>query len=169
MGRTGIEQLLYMMDRTFESGSLFGSWHSFPVNLADVRDEDLLWKPDRGVRSIFDIVEHVGKVQYGYDSVTFGDGSMRWDKEGSIPGIHPSTPRDEVMAWLTEGQRRLRSHVAALEDDAQLLTLRSDPWGTQHETRWLIAQVIQHDLYHAGEINHLRALRHRNDEWGNEP
>ena len=24
-------------------------------------------------------------------------------------------------------------------------------------------------LYHAGELNHIRALRHRNDQWGNEP
>jgi hypothetical protein len=25
--------------------------------------------------------------------------------------------------------------------------------------------MIQHDLYHAGEINHIRALRQRNDRW----
>jgi hypothetical protein len=169
MSRSGIEQLLYMLDRTFEPGSLFGSWHSFLVNLADVRDEDLLWKPDGGERSIFEVVEHVGIVQYGYDSAMFGDGSMSWDKEGSIPTILPTTPRDEMVAWLRDGHQRLRSHIAALEDDAELLALRNDPWGTEHEARWLITQVIQHDLYHAGELNHIRALRHRNDEWGNEP
>jgi hypothetical protein len=25
--------------------------------------------------------------------------------------------------------------------------------------------MIEHDLYHAGEINHLRALRHGADRW----
>jgi predicted SprT family Zn-dependent metalloprotease len=74
-----------------------------------------------------------------------------------------------MVAWLRDGHQRLRSHIAALEDDAELLALRNDPWGTEHEARWLITQVIQHDLYHAGELNHIRALRHRNDEWGNEP
>jgi hypothetical protein len=47
--------------------------------------------------------------------------------------------------------------------------MRPGLWGDQHETRWLITQVIQHDLYHAGELNHIRALRHKNDDWGNEP
>jgi hypothetical protein len=169
MGRSGIEQLLYMLDRTFEPGTFFGSWHSFLVNVGDVRDDDWLWVPEHGERSIFQIVQHAGEVKYGYDSFAFGDGSMSWDKDGSIPSIQPTTPRAEVVAWLTEGQQRLRSHLAALEDDAALLALRTDPWGTEHETRWLVTQVIQHDLYHAGELNHIRALRHGNDEWGNEP
>jgi hypothetical protein len=169
MGRAGIEQLLYMMDRASEAGTAFGSWHSLLVNLADVQDDAWLWKPEGGERSIFEIVEHVGITRYAYDSFAFGDGSMSWDKEGSIPGIHPTTPRDEVVGWLRDGHQRLRSHLAGLEDDTELLALRADPWGTQQETRWLVAQVIQHDLYHAGELNHIRALRQRNDEWGNEP
>jgi hypothetical protein len=32
-------------------------------------------------------------------------------------------------------------------------------WGELKETRW----IIQHDLYHAGEINHIRALHQQND------
>lgn len=169
MGRSGIEQLLYMMDRAFEADGQWGSWHSFLVNLADVRDSDWLWRPEAGERSIFEIVQHAGECKYVYDSHAFGNGSMHWERQGSVPSIEATTPRDEVVRWLNEGQRRLRSHVSALQDDAELLALRPGNWGTQHETRWLISTMIQHDLYHAGEINHLRALRQRNDEWGNEP
>ena len=43
---------------------------------------------------------------------------------------------------------------------------RTGPWGTQHETRWLIKTMIEHDIYHAGEINHLRALAQGNDAPG---
>jgi len=169
MARSGIELLLYMMDRTFTSDTSFGTWHSFLINLGDVRDDDWLWVPEGGVRSIFEIVQHAGEVTYDYDSQVFGDGSMHWDKPGSVPTIEPTTPRDEVVRWLSGGHQRFRDHVAALADDSALQVLRSDPWGTQHETRWLITQVIQHDLYHIGELNHLRALHQQNDEWGNEP
>jgi hypothetical protein len=169
MGRSGIEQLLYMMDRCFDPAPSFGTWHAFLVNLADIKDDDWCWVPDGGQRSIFEIVQHAGMVKYDYDNKMFGDGLMDWDIPGSIPTIDETTPRDEVVGWLTEGHRQLRGHVAALEDDSQLQVLRPDPWGTQHETRWLITQVLQHDLYHVGELNHIRALHHRNDEWGNEP
>jgi hypothetical protein len=57
------------------------------------------------------------------------------------------------------GHERLRSGIAALADDAELLRLRRTNWGELRETRWIIVVVsmIQHDLYHAGEINHLRS------------
>lgn len=158
-----------MMGRAFDYDTSFGTWHAFLINLADVRDEDWLWVPQGGQRSIFEIVEHVGATKYGYDSCVFGDGSMSWDRPNSIPAIEPETSRDEVLRWLDTGHRSLRDHLAALEDDSQLSALRPDPWGTQKETRWLVTQAIQHDLYHAGELNHIRALRHQNDEWGNEP
>jgi hypothetical protein len=29
--------------------------------------------------------------------------------------------------------------------------------------------MIQHDLYHAGEINHLRSLHRRADRWAYDP
>ena len=31
------------------------------------------------------------------------------------------------------------------------------------ETRWIISVMITHDLYHAGEINHIRCLSQRDD------
>jgi len=31
------------------------------------------------------------------------------------------------------------------------------------ETRWIIKSTIEHDLYHAGEINRMQALRQGND------
>ena len=168
MTRSGIELRLNMMDRAFDYDTSFGSWHSFLINVADVRDEDWLWVPEGGQRSIFDIVQHAGEVTYVYDSCAFGDGSVHWHK-GSVPTIEPGTPRDDVVRWLTAGQQLLRGHVAALEDDSELSTMRPGLWDDEHETRWLITQVVQHNLYHAGELNHIRALHHQNDEWGNEP
>jgi hypothetical protein len=169
MGRSGIEQLLYMMDRSFTTDTSFGTWHSFLINLGDVRDEDWEWVPEGGERSIYQIVRHVGESIYAYDSQAFGDGSMHWLKPGSLPTIEATTPREEVGRWLAKGHQSLRDHIEALADDSELQVLRPGLWDDQHETRWFITQVIQHNLYHAGELNHIRALRHRNDNWGNEP
>ena len=167
--RSGIELLLYMLDRSFVADASFGTWHSFLVNLADVKDDDWLWAPEGGERTIFQIVQHAGEVKYVYDNQAFGDASIHWERPGSIPSIKATTPREEVVRWLTEGHQRLRDHVAALADDSELLTMRRGLWSDQHQARWLITQVIQHDLYHAGELNHIRALHHKNDQWGNEP
>ncbi len=38
-------------------------------------------------------------------------------------------------------------------------------WGEPAETRWIISEIIEHDLYHAGEINHLRAVLQGDDRW----
>jgi DinB superfamily len=162
MSRDAIHAILYMMGAAFEgdpyqSGSMLN-------NLKSVRDDDWFWLPDGGKRSIYDIVEHVGANKYIYDNNAFGDGSMKWENPGPMPRIDRTTPPNEIVEWMREGHRRLRASVDALADDAELMRPRPAPWGMNSATRWLINGMIQHDLYHAGEINHLRALHHRNDE-----
>lgn len=71
----------------------------------------------------------------------------------------------ELISWLEEGQRRLRSSVDALANDDELFRERLTNWGEMKETRWIVKSMIEHDLYHAGEINRMRALRQRNDRW----
>jgi len=38
-------------------------------------------------------------------------------------------------------------------------------WGERLPTRVIMRMMIAHDLYHAGEINHLRALLQSTDRW----
>ncbi len=119
---------------------------------------------------------HVGASKFTYDNFAFGDASLTWDHPAGglactmedlqsrdpVPGGEP--PMADVLAWVREGHARLREHVASL-DDSDLLTPRRRPEGGTRETRWIIGVLIGHDLYHAGEINHIRALRQRNDGW----
>jgi hypothetical protein len=162
MGRTAIEQLLYLMDEAFDAE---GHEHSLLANIRSLREEDWHSLPPGGGRPIFEIVYHVGICKYVYDNHAFGDGSMRWDRPASLPAIRREASSDEVIAWVREGQRLLRSSVDSLESDEELLKLRKANWGQEYETRWLISVMIEHDLYHAGEINHARALRHGDDRW----
>ena len=165
MGDSSIQQLLYLMDEAFEGNDS----HSLLANLRSVHDDDWLWRPPDGSRSIFDIVQHVGEAKYVYDNHAFGDGSMRWDRPGTIPSVARDTAPAAIVEWLRDGQGRLRASVAALADDEELLRRRRANWGQEYETRWLINVMIQHDLYHAGEINHIRALCQGTDRWPWEP
>ena len=69
-----------------------------------------------------------------------------------------------ALIWLREGHRRLHESIAAIADD-DLMVQRKVHYGGTAETRFIISVVIEHDLYHAGEINHLRALRQGTDGW----
>lgn len=38
-------------------------------------------------------------------------------------------------------------------------------WGEQKKTRWLLSTVMQHDVYHAGEVNRMRSALAGEDRW----
>lgn len=159
MGRQAVAELLGMLDLAFEGSR----WHSLIGNLAAVSPADWGWHPPGGGRTVRDVVQHVGGCKWMYENHAFGDASLRWDD--------PLVDRREVLDdptatldWLRRGHVRLRASVATLDDD-ELAAPRRANWGELRETRWLIAVTIEHDFYHAGEINHLRALRQGNDRW----
>jgi hypothetical protein len=165
MGRAAIEQLLYLLDEAFQGTGIeeTGESQSLIGNLRHLEDGDWLWVPPGRGRSIFSIVKHVGECKYVYDNHAFGDGTMRWDRPETVPSVDEATPKAAILGWLNDGHDRIRAGVASLDDDSELLTHRRANWGRAYETTWLISTLIQHDLYHAGEINHLRALRQGND------
>ena len=162
MSRVGIEQLLYAMDMAFDA---HGYEDSLLRNLRSMPEDAWLWVPPGGSRNVRMIAGHVAACKYMYRDHAFGDASMRWDSPVSLPGIRRDASRDEVLAWLREGQRMLRGSAATLDSDEELLRMRRSNWGQEYETRWLISVMIEHDLYHAGEINHIRALGQGNDRW----
>ena len=59
---------------------------------------------------------------------------------------------------------------AGIEDSnesqaAELDVPRMTNWGELRTTRWIVAAMITHDAYHAGEINHLRSILGTDDRW----
>ena len=156
-----VQQLLYFLDEAFEDGA----GHALLKNLASVANEDWDWKPPGGARTIREIVGHVGACKYMYENHAFGDGKMTWaDPLADPPELRSAGSVEAVIEWLREGHRRLRDSVTSLRD-SDLQELRKTNWGDMAQTRWIIKVMIEHDVYHAGEVNHLRALRQGNDAW----
>jgi len=161
MTTAAVEQLLYLLDGAFEGG-----WHALLDNLQAVAQEEWGWVPPGGRRSIRDIVQHVGSCKVMYENHAFGDASLGWEHP-LVVGEEAMSDATSAIAWLRSGQAQLRTRVAGL-DDGELVRLRRTNWGELKETRWIIATMLQHDLYHTGEINHLRALCGRDDIWAHE-
>ena len=140
--------------------------HSLLANLHDLREEDWTVTLGEGGRSVADILEHVGWSKWMYEDYAFGSASMRGDQPPLIPeGGARSRPHTELLAWLTEGHRRWLASVRDLADDSELDRERLTNWGERLPTRDIIRILIAHDFYHAGEINHLRALLQKTDRW----
>ena len=165
-GRTGLEALLDLLDEAYRGRGIESSNESQALltNIESVPDESWRALLPGAARSIHDIVGHVGACKVMYDDYAFGRGTLRFD----TPEVEPfarSGSSDEVVVWMSEAHERLVDHVAALADDTELDVLRLTNWGEQRPTRWIIATMITHDAYHAGEINHIRSLLDGDDRW----
>ena len=153
-----ISTLLYLLDDAFQGPK----WHSLLGNLQSVTLDDWLWVPPGGRRTICDIVQHVAGAKLLYYNYAFGDATLKWD-DPLLDGAGRLSTISSAVEWLQEAHLLLRHGIATLDDD-ELLRGRMHFTGALRETRWLIAVMIEHDLYHSGEINHIRCLHQQNDE-----
>jgi hypothetical protein len=160
--RTAINTLAWLIEDAFEGDPS----HSLIANLHDLRNEDWTTLPPGSGRSIADIIEHVAWSKWMYEDYAFGSATMRGDQPPLIPADGArSRPPDELLKWLIDGHQHWLASVRALRDDAELDRDRLTNWGEQLPTRVIIRIMIAHDFYHAGEINHTRALIQGTDRW----
>lgn len=177
VGRAAVEQLVYLLDEAFEG--IEQPFHSLLENLRSVTEDDWLWVPTDGARTIRQLTSHVGGAAYLYydrafgNHAVFGDPITNWNVPAGNLGVgtldldsdrklENEPPMAAVIDWVTERARAFRDAVAGL-DDAGLLEERTNHRGQPRPIRWFVAVMVQHYTYHGGEINHIRALHQRND------
>lgn len=164
--RTALETLIALSEDAYQGDAD----HSLLANLRGLRADDWTALPPGGGRAIADILEHVGWAKWMYTDYAFGGADLRGDQPPMVPaGGARSRPPGELLAWLAEGHERWLAAVRALPDDAELERERLTNWGERLTTRVLLRILIAHDLYHAGEINHLRGLLAGSDRWPYDP
>lgn len=162
--RSAINELAILFDHVLEEhGFGWDHWHSILWNLHNVEPEQWTQLPPGGGRTIRELVEHLGGTFLVYADRTFGDGSREWG-DRIIDGMGPGETPEETITWLRRAHTYLKSRIGALSDD-ELGVIRKAPWGEEFETRRIIELMIQHPIYHTGEINHIRALLQGNDDW----
>ncbi len=164
--RVAINELVTLFEHVLEeTADQFGwdHWHSILWNLHNMEPEQWTQLPPGGGRTIRELVIHLGGTFLMYENHAFGDGSREWG-DRVVDGVGPGETPEETVAWLRKAHAVLRDSVARLTDD-QLGEPRKAPWGDVYETRRILELMIQHPLYHTGEINHIRAVLQGNDDW----
>ncbi len=168
--------LVYLMGEAFEGAGIKESneSQSLMVNLASVDEKSWRVRLPRSLRTIESIALHVGSCKVMYRDHAFGSRTLTWSTSETQPWADGEAPLADTMEWLRQVHERLMVDVRSLT--AQDLTQsRFANWGELRETRWLLSMLLQHDVYHAGEINHLRSLIAGEDRWnwqiveGNDP
>lgn len=165
-GRQGIEALLYLLDEAFRGRGIEESNESQALltNLASVPENEWRGLPAGAVRTIEAIACHVGACKIMYDDYAFGGGTLRFGTPEVEPYAAGGSP-SEIVPWLEGAHQSLVGHVAALGDDSELEAPRLTNWGERRPTRWIVAAMVTHDSYHAGEVNHIRSLLDGDDRW----
>ena len=160
--RKMIDTLCWLIEEAFSGDP----GQSLISNLANLREQDWTALPAGAGRSIDEILEHVGWCKWMYEDYAFGTASLRGDLPPLVPpGEVKARPHEELLRWLREGHEKWLASVRSLQDDSELERERLTNWGEKLKTRNIISIMIGHDYYHAGEINHLRALLQGNDLW----
>lgn len=147
-----METFVYLLKRAFDQGE-----HSFVRNLesTSARDWDAVAPGQPFGRSIGYIAWHTAAGKHLYWDHAFGEKKLTGDytSEGVL---EPRRSLSEVVAFARKWHEKWLASVSAL-DDVALTAPTTAHWGDVLSMRRVIAAMIEHDLYHAGEINHLRA------------
>jgi uncharacterized damage-inducible protein DinB len=160
MARAAIDEWIYLFNSAFD-----GRWQSVLKNLESVTAAEWCAVPAGGVRSIRDIVAHIGMFKYMYPTSAFRGREFEYGDNPATPPAARLANRDAAVEWLKEAHAYLLESFETMEDDSELDEMRPAHWGELLPTRVLMSIVLEHDTYHAGEINRGRALLQGNDEF----
>ena len=147
-----IDRILDQMDRAFSGDA----WHGPPLkSLIDgLPAEDASKHPVEGAHSVWEIVQHI----------TAWNTIVRRELVGEVLSITseqdwPPVPELSEAAWqkavenLVEAHSRLRAAVQGLREEQ----LEERPSKRTDNSRYVMLHgVVQHDLYHAGQIAVLK-------------
>jgi uncharacterized damage-inducible protein DinB len=132
------------------------AWHgpSLGELLANVPAERAVAKPLPGVHSIWEIVLHVTAWQDVVCRRLAGETLPDLPPEQDWPAVTDSTPAAwrQTLDQLARSQERLREAMVRLPPDH----LRAKVPGKEYSGYGMLHGVIQHDLYHAGQIAILK-------------
>ncbi len=161
MGRAVLDHLVWQLDQCFE----MKPEHSLIGNLSSVTAEELDKLPPSGGRTIRDLITHCASVKLMHTNHAFGDRETTWATTWDGDGDLEDAPFEALLDWMRRAHARAQEAMRTLKDDSELLVERRTHWGELRASRLIVDAILIHDIYHAGEINHLRGLLQNADHF----
>jgi len=161
MTRFAVEHFLALLNQSFDGDGA----HSLLGNIRDVRAEDWAWSPLGGERTIRQILEHAAIAKHLHAEHLFGAAKRSYlDVHAESPLRTRPADTHALLDWARHAHATFTRGLESLQD-ADMDTPTRRHYGTVQTKASVIGVMVQHDCYHAGEINHLRAIRHADDTW----
>lgn len=148
-----VERIRDQLRRAYEGGA----WHgpSLRELLEGVDAEAAVRKPIPGAHSIWEVCLHIAAWQEETVARLSGNGREDLPEEEDWPKPAGDASADgwrEALARLDAAHRSLEEAVGALDDER----LRDPTPGSANDVYALLHGVVQHNLYHAGQIAILK-------------
>ena len=133
------------------------AWHgpSLEELLRGVTAQQALARPVAGAHSIWELVMHTGVWMSAARRRLAGD-PAKLTPEQDWPPIEGGSPDawQKTLAALEQEHNQLRAAVGSLPESA----LQNQAPGKKHSLAFMLHGVIQHNLYHAGQIALLKKV-----------
>ncbi len=156
---SGVETLLRLLDEAYHKRS----WHgpNLRGSIRGLTAEQAAWRPPGAKRSIADIVVHCAYWKYAIRRALRGEKRGSFALKGSnwfkLPEPLSQPQWREYVALLDAQHRALREAVAELSPKQLDVT----PPGRKSSNRTIVSGIMLHDVYHAGQIQVLKAMGRR--------
>jgi uncharacterized damage-inducible protein DinB len=141
------------LKRSYEGNA----WHGPALKelLADVSAERAAGRPLNGAHTIWEIVRHIITWERVVDRRLKGE-RVDEPEEGDWLEVQDTSPDawQTTLASLAKTHEGLVQQVAALQD----ARLRETAVGTEYSVYFMLHGVIQHNLYHGGQIALLKRV-----------
>jgi uncharacterized damage-inducible protein DinB len=148
---TEVERIVDQLKRAFEGPA----WHGPAVMeiLRDVTAEEAVSTPIDGAHNIWQLAQHIGAWEGACIRRLNGDRAELSDQEDWAPVLDTGNEAwEQLKATLREGNAQLRVLISNI-DEARL----DQPILPGMPSVYVTVQgVVQHDLYHAGQIAILK-------------
>lgn len=150
-----IKRLTNLLEQTFDGNPWFGD--SIMAKLASIKAELANQIPPNGSKSVAMLVKHI--INWRFFAIEKLSGNdqfnieMNSKEDWSAVLIHSEEDWETLLQELKHTQKELLSLIGSLSDQ----DLNRQVPGREYDFQYLVEGIIQHDVYHLGQIGVVNA------------